>query len=99
MSAVTVTQKPTRPGVSQRLAYAIGDGAIIAERNLTQMIRVPTVLVFELVQPVMFTLLFRFVFGGAIAELPPGMDYVVFLVTSAFVQNAVFRATTTATSS
>ena len=96
MSAVTVTQKPTRPGVSQRLAYAIGDGAIIAERNLTQMIRVPTVLVFELVQPVMFTLLFRYVFGGAIAKLPPGMDYVVFLMPGIFVQNAIFGATTTA---
>src|SRR2546425_10437426 len=96
MSAVTVTQKPTRPGVSQRLAYAIGDGAIIAERNLTQMIRVPTVLVFELVQPVMFTLLFRYVFGGAIAELPPGMDYGGFLMPGIFVQKAIFGATTTA---
>lgn len=96
MSTATITQKAARPGAGQRIRYAIGDGAIIAERNLTQMIRVPTVLVFELVQPVMFTLLFRYVFGGAIAKLPSGMDYVVFLMPGIFVQNAIFGATTTA---
>lgn len=97
MSEVTVAAaRGPRPGIGQRIRYAIGDGAIIAERNLVSMMRVPTVLVFELVQPVMFTLLFRYVFGGAIAKLPPGVDYVLFLMPGIFAQNAIFGATTTA---
>jgi len=96
VSATTaVATRSARPTVGQRIRFAIGDGAIVAERNLVSMLRVPTVLVFELVQPVMFTLLFRYVFGGAIAKLPPGMDYVVFLMPGIFAQNAIFGATTT----
>ncbi|MGH2596480.1 MAG: ABC transporter permease [Actinomycetota bacterium] len=97
MSVVTATaRKSSRPGVGQRVRFAIGDGVIVAERNLVSMMRVPTVLVFELVQPVMFTLLFRYVFGGAIAKLPSGIDYVLFLMPGIFAQNAIFGATTTA---
>ncbi len=96
MSVATVETKNTRLGLGQRIRYAIGDGAIVAERNLTSMMRVPTILVFELLQPVMFTLLFRYVFGGAIAGLPPGINYVVFLMPGIFAQNAIFGATTTA---
>jgi ABC-2 type transport system permease protein len=96
VSTTTVATTATRDGLSQRIRYAVVDGAIVAERNLVSLFRVPTVLVFELVQPVMFTLLFRFVFGGAIAGLPPGLDYVAFLMPGIFVQNAIFGATTTA---
>ena len=96
MSATTtVATRSARPTLGQRIRFAIGDGAIVAERNLVSMTRVPTVLVFELVQPVMFTLLFRYVFGGAIAKLPSGMDYVVFLMPGIFAQNAIFGATAT----
>jgi ABC-2 type transport system permease protein len=96
VSVATVTAKGSRPDVGHRIRYAIGDGVIVAERNLVSMMRVPTVLVFELVQPVMFTLLFRYVFGGAIAKLPSGIDYVLFLMPGIFAQNAIFGATTTA---
>lgn len=96
MSATTtVATRSARPTLGQRIRFAIGDGAIVAERNLVSMTRVPTILVFELVQPVMFTLLFRYVFGGAIAKLPSGMDYVVFLMPGIFAQNAIFGATAT----
>ena len=96
MSTTTVERPTGRMDSSQRMRDAIIDGAIVAERNLVSLFRVPTVLVFELVQPVMFTLLFRYVFGGAIADLPKGLDYVVFLMPGIFVQNAIFGATTTA---
>ena len=96
MSTTTVERPTGRMDSSQRVRDAIIDGAIVAERNLVSLFRVPTVLVFELVQPVMFTLLFRYVFGGAIADLPKGLDYVVFLMPGIFVQNAIFGATTTA---
>jgi len=57
---------------------------------------VPTVFIFELVQPVMFVLLFRFIYANNIANLPPGLDYVQFLMPGIFVQNAIFGSTTTA---
>ncbi len=96
MSTTAVATSTARAGMGQRARYAIIDGAIVAERNIVSLFRVPTVLVFELVQPVMFTLLFRYVFGGAIAGLPPGLDYVAFLMPGIFAQNAIFGATTTA---
>ncbi|MGZ5307393.1 MAG: ABC transporter permease, partial [Actinomycetota bacterium] len=65
MSTTTVASTTTRDGIGQRVRYAMVDGVIVAERNLLSLFRVPTVLIFELVQPVMFTLLFRYVFGGA----------------------------------
>jgi ABC-2 type transport system permease protein/oleandomycin transport system permease protein len=58
--------------------------------------RVPTVLIFELVQPVMFLLLFRYINANQFRTLPPGLGYVAFLMPGIFVQNAIFGATTTA---
>jgi ABC-2 type transport system permease protein/oleandomycin transport system permease protein len=57
---------------------------------------VPNVFIFELVQPIMFVLLFRFIYAHAINNLPPGFDYVMFLMPGIFVQNAIFGSTTTA---
>ncbi len=95
-TTTTVATTTAHDGIGQRVRYAVIDGVIVAERNLVSLFRVPTVLIFELVQPVMFTLLFRYVFGGAIASLPRGLDYVIFLMPGIFVQNAIFGATTTA---
>jgi len=88
----------TRPsiGVSTRLRYALIDGRIVAWRNLIQIARVPTVLVFELVQPIMFVLLFRYIYEDALNNLPGGIPYVLFLMPGIFVQNAIFGSTTTA---
>jgi ABC-2 type transport system permease protein/oleandomycin transport system permease protein len=95
--SVTTTMRRSGPTPGQRLRYAITDGAIAARRNLIQIVRVPTVLVFELVQPIMFVLLFRYVYQDAFTGiLPPGIDYVLFLMPGIFVQNAVFGSTTTA---
>jgi ABC-2 type transport system permease protein len=84
-----------RIGSSQRIRWAFFDGMIVMRRNLLQIARIPTVLIFELVQPVMFVLLFRFVFAGNIANLND-IPYVFFLMPGIFVQNAIFGSTTTA---
>jgi ABC transporter DrrB family efflux protein len=93
MSAVAVG----RPGVATRAVISVRDSLVVAQRNLMQIVRIPAVLVFELVQPVMFVLLFVYVFGGNIANVPEGIDgYVNFLMPGIIIQNAIFGATTTA---
>ncbi|MBA3745688.1 ABC transporter permease [Sporichthya sp.] len=70
------------------------DGWIVARRNLIKIKRVPEVLVFVLISPIMFVLLFAYVFGGAI-DVPGEVDYKEFLVPGIFVQTVVFGATFT----
>lgn len=94
MSAVAI---PQRLGIASRAVLSVQDALIVARRNLMQIVRIPAVLVFELVQPVMFVLLFRYVFAGNIANM--GVfegGYVIFLMPGIIVQNAIFGATTTA---
>ena len=79
-----------------RISRVFTDGLIVAQRNLLGISRVPTVLVFELVQPIMFVLLFRFVYENAFVGVLPGVDYVQFLMPGIFVQNAIFGSTATA---
>jgi ABC-2 type transport system permease protein/oleandomycin transport system permease protein len=68
----------------------------ITKRNLLKYVRVPTLLVFSTIQPVMFVLLFRYVFSGAISgSLPPGINYVNFLMPGIFVQTVIFGSTQT----
>jgi ABC-2 type transport system permease protein len=90
MSATAVA---TRGG--SRFSYAVSDGAIVARRNLVQIVRIPTVLVFELIQPIMFVLLFRYVYQNAFTGLLT-VPYVLFLMPGIFVQNTIFGSTTTA---
>ncbi len=89
-------QQPSRIAPSARVRFAFADGMVVMRRNLLQISRIPTVLVFELVQPIMFVLLFRFVFAGNITNLPAGITYVMFLMPGIFVQNAIFGSTTSA---
>jgi ABC transporter DrrB family efflux protein len=76
-----------------RFAYALADGAIVAKRNLIRIKRVPEVLVWTLASPVMFVLLFAYVFGSSIAV--PGGDYREFLMAGIFAQTVIFGATFT----
>ena len=71
-------------------ARALRDSGIILWRQLVQLPRIPEVLVFALIQPVMFVLLFRYVFGGAIAT--PGESYVNYLMPGLFAQTVAFGA-------
>ena len=69
----------------------IRDATAVAGRNLIAYRRVPQLLVFSTIQPVIFVLLFRYVFGGAV-KTPPGVDYVDYLMPGIFVQTTVFGA-------
>jgi ABC-2 type transport system permease protein len=75
------------------LAQTLSDGAVVAKRNLIKIRRVPEVLVFVLISPIMFVLLFAYVFGGAIDV--PGVSYREFLIAGIFAQTVVFGATFT----
>jgi ABC transporter DrrB family efflux protein len=90
MSTTTMTL-PTvrlRHGFS-RIAGAAHDSYAVAVRNLIAYKRVPQLLVFSTIQPVIFVLMFRYVFGGAI-QLPGGVPYVDYLMPGIFVQTVVF---------
>jgi ABC transporter DrrB family efflux protein len=73
----------------------VTDTLVIAERNLIRLPRAPDLLLAFTVQPVMFVLLFRYVFGGAI-RTPPGTSYVEFLIPGIIVQNIAFGGFVTA---
>jgi ABC-2 type transport system permease protein/oleandomycin transport system permease protein len=72
----------------------VSDTMVIAERNLIRLPRAPDLLLAFTVQPVMFVLLFVYVFGGAIQT--PGYDYVDFLIPGIIVQNIAFGGFVTA---
>ena len=97
MTAATTTAdvafaSPSRPRVGR--PSIIGDAITIAWRNLLNIRRNPRLLVFATIQPVIFVLMFRYVFGGAIKV--PGISYVNYLMPGIFVQTIVFGALTTA---
>ncbi len=73
---------------------ALQDALIITKRQLLQLTRVPEVLIFNTIQPVMFVLLFRYVFGGLGANIPGG--YVQLLMPGIFVQTVTFTLAATA---
>jgi ABC transporter DrrB family efflux protein len=74
---------------------AFQDIRIITQRQLRLLTRVPEVLIFSTIQPVMFVLLFRFVFGGSISTGQPG-GYVQLLMPGIFVQTVAFTLAGTA---
>jgi ABC transporter DrrB family efflux protein len=89
VSVATATRERSLP------ARGVRDALAITWRNLIGYRRVPQLLVFSTIQPVIFVLLFRYVFGGAIT--PPGhVPYVDFLMPGVFVQTVVFGALATA---
>ncbi len=92
MTTATITAPATTASRS-RLAWAVADARTIAWRNLLTLTRLPQLLVFATVQPILFVLMFRYVFGGAIRV--PGVDYVNFLMPGIFVQTVAFGATST----
>ncbi|MFV0306325.1 MAG: ABC transporter permease [Desertimonas sp.] len=77
------------------IAATISDARVIAWRNVIKIVRVPEILVFVLLSPIMFVLLFRYVFGNSIAT--GGIDYAQFLLPGIFAQSAMFGGTFTGT--
>jgi ABC transporter DrrB family efflux protein len=79
----------------QRIPFSVvRDTVAIAKRNLLGYLRVPQLLVFSTIQPVIFVIMFRYVFGGAIGGLK-GMPYVDYLMPGIFVQTVVFGSIAT----
>ena len=88
--ASAVVEAPDGSSVS----WAINDTVALARRNLLHYTRVPQLLVFTFIQPIMFVLLFRYVFGGTIQV--PDLEYVDYLMPGIFGQVVVFGTIATA---
>jgi ABC transporter DrrB family efflux protein len=81
----------------RRLRADITDARVVSVRNLRHFVRQPDLLVFSTIQPIMFVLLFTYVFGGAISHsLPSGVSYIDYLLPGILIQSVTFRASQTA---
>jgi ABC transporter DrrB family efflux protein len=92
MSISTTTKKLT-PLNRPAIYWTIADALVLAKRNLIQIPRIPEELIFSTIQPIMFVLLFRYVFGGAIVI--KGTSYVNYLMAGIFAQTVIFGSTST----
>ncbi|MDH3463483.1 MAG: ABC transporter permease [Acidimicrobiia bacterium] len=84
-----------KPGLRRTLTHT----SVITRRNILRNVRLPQLLVFATIQPVMFLLLFNYVFGGAISSSGPAAaagQYINWLIPGILVQSAVFGASQTA---
>lgn len=91
MTTVTATKAYARPGRTIPIPASV---ATITARNLRRLVRVPTLLVFATVQPVLFVLLFTYAFGGAI-HVPSVAHYIDYLLPGLFVLAIGFGASQT----
>jgi len=78
----------------RRMSNSLTDIETLTKRNLIRYIRIPELLIFSSFQPIMFLLLFNYVFGGAIAG-PTGQSYINFLLPGIVVQTVLFGTTAT----
>ncbi|MFD7690386.1 MULTISPECIES: ABC transporter permease [unclassified Streptomyces] len=90
MSAVTDTVRVTAPG--NPIGRSIRDSLVVARRNLIRMARIPEMLIFGLFQPIMFVVLFTYVFGGSIqvGSSSSTQAYREFLMAGIFAQTVTF---------
>lgn len=95
MTTTEAAVMPTDDRRPRTLISPVRDTLAVTKRNLIGLRRVPQLMVFTLIQPVIFVLLFVYVFGGAI-QVPGGMPYVEYLIPGIFVQTAVFGSVVTA---
>jgi ABC transporter DrrB family efflux protein len=93
MIGAAIARPAERQGL-RRISGALADITAVAGRNLLTYMRVPQLVIFSTIQPVIFVLLFRYVFGGAISI--PGVSYVDYLMPGIFIQTAVFGSIGTA---
>jgi ABC transporter DrrB family efflux protein len=91
----TSVTSSTSSGGASRLRWAVADTLTITKRNLIAYTRIPEALFFSTLQPIMFVLLFRYVFGGAI-HAGNGLSYIDFLLAGIFVQSVGFGGIGTA---
>ncbi len=77
--------------VGSPIGRLFSDGWVTTKRNLIKIVRVPDILFFTLLQPIMFVLLFTYVYGGVVDI--PGSSYAEFLMAGIFAQTVVFGST------
>ena len=94
MSTLTPQSVKESAAPRPRFGWLITDSIAVSRRHLLKITRVPESLFFALIQPVMFVLLFAYVFGGSIDI--PGGNYREFLIAGIFAQTVVFGSTFTA---
>ncbi|MET9501094.1 ABC transporter permease [Streptomyces sp. NPDC006622] len=90
MSAVTEALRGAAPG--NPLGQSVRDSLVVAKRNLIRMSRIPEMVIFGLIQPIMFVVLFTYVFGGSmqIGGSTSATDYKNFLMAGIFAQTVTF---------
>ena len=95
-TSIAPIASPATPSLISTLprGAALTDGLTVARRNLLRILRTPQLVFFSTIQPIMFVLLFNYVFGGAI--LRTGGKYIDYLLPGIMVQTVAFGATSTA---
>ncbi|MES2153715.1 MAG: ABC transporter permease [bacterium] len=79
----------------RRAGWAAADAMLMTRRNLLHYVRVPQLIVYTVIQPIMFTLLFVFVFGGAIGPTTQNGSYADYAIPGIVLQTVIFGATGT----
>jgi len=97
MSAAANRSVAGGPSPVGRLGWAVSDSLTMAGRNLVRYVRVPQLLVGATLQPIIFVVLFTYVFGGAIGGVieAPGVSYIDYLLSGFFAQTVIFGAVQT----
>ena len=93
MSSIEIKTSTLQPLRRSRLYWTIADALVLAKRQLKHIPRIPEELVFSTIQPIMFVLLFRYVFGGSNAVTCT--TYVNYLMAGIFVQTIAYGSTST----
>lgn len=91
-----ISAAPLGGGVATRLRWAVTDVLTITKRNLIAYTRIPEALFFSTLQPVMFVLLFRYVFGNGAIPIGGGVSYINYLMAGILVQSVGFGGIGTA---
>ncbi|MFF1477626.1 ABC transporter permease [Streptomyces sp. NPDC058301] len=92
MTAVVETPHLTAPKPRGGIVQSVNDSLVVAKRNLIRMMRIPEMIIFGLIQPIMFVVLFSYVFGGSVSiggSLDPA-GYREFLMAGIFAQTVTF---------
>ena len=93
---MSTTSSPPGRSTKSALGWAVSDVLTMARRNILAIIRIPSALVFSIVQPIMFVLLFRYIFGAGAIKVPIPGGYVNYLIPGIIVQTTIFGAVGTA---
>lgn len=93
-TSVSLDEHALRREAHTTLGQTVSDALTVTKRNLIRLTRNPELVVFATIQPIIFVLMFRYVFGGAIVI--PGVSYVNYLMPGIWIQTIAFGAVTTA---